>query len=78
MIQFKTKNSEYRVQVMAGKFHVTKLAAMNPESTFAAVGQTRISNRMRLEIGDRANFDGWYTSEVVSIQDSPPIKEGTC
>ena len=69
MIKFTTLNSEYSVEILDGKFHVTKTQALNPESTYMAVGQTHIAKRMRLEVGDRANFDGLSTSPVVRIAD---------
>ena len=73
MIQFKTKNSEYRVMLLHNKFHVTKIHELHPSSDME-FGQTRVSTKLRLEVGDRASFDSWSTSEVVSISDSPPVK----
>jgi hypothetical protein len=73
MIQFKTKNSEYRVLVLHNKFHVTKIFEMSPQDLYP-VGQTRVSTKMRLEVGDYASFDCWSTAEVVSLSDSSPVK----
>lgn len=73
MLIFTTKNSKYRVMFLHNTFHVTKIEVLNPDSTFTAVGQTFVSKRMRIEVGDRANFDGLSTSEVVSIADSAPL-----
>ncbi len=73
MIQFKTNNSEYRVMLLHNKFHITKIAEIRPFSSMT-VGQTRVSTKLRLEVGDYASFDSWSTSEVVSISDSPPVK----
>ena len=78
MIRFKTQNSEYRVMVLHGKFHVTKIAVINPDSTYMAVGQTHFSNRMLLQLGCCALFDDLHTSRVVWIADSHPVKEGIC
>ncbi len=73
MIVFTTENSKYRVMVLHGKFHVTKIEAIDPNSTYFAVGQTRTASRMRIEVGDRASFGDFSTSPVVSIEDSPPL-----
>lgn len=78
MIEFTTSNSRYRVMCLAGKFHVTKIEEINPESQFARVGQTFISDWMSLLVGQSARFQGLYTSTVTSIKDSPPCKEGVC
>jgi hypothetical protein len=69
MIRFTTKNSKYEVTIRDNHFHIKKYEATNPKSTYNAVGQTRISAQLHLEVGYPASFEGWSTSEVLNIED---------
>jgi hypothetical protein len=69
MIRFTTKNSKYEVTIQDNRFHIKKYEATNPDSTYNAVGQTRVSTEMYLEVGQPASFDMWSTSKVLKIED---------
>ena len=47
-------------------YHFSTL--LNPASMFNAVGQVRDSTYIKLGIGSPAQFDYWWTSEVVNIE----------
>lgn len=66
----KTLNSVYEVKPVDFYFEVTRLKdTSNGISTYNAVGQTRISTTMFVQVGQRARFDGWDTSEVIKVED---------
>ncbi len=65
-----TLNSVYEVKAVNNSFEITKLEdTSNGRSTYNKVGQTRVSPTMAVRVGDRARFDHWATSEVLSIED---------
>ena len=68
MLKITTLNSVYEVRHNGTVFQVKKVGELNPASMFNAVGQVRISTYMKLGIGSPAQFDYWWTSEVVNIE----------
>ena len=68
MLKITTLNSVYEVRHNGTVFQVKKVGELNPASMFNAVGQVRISTYMKLGIGYPAQFDYWWTSEVVNIE----------
>ena len=68
MLKITTLNSVYEVRHNGTVFQVKKTAELNPSSMFNAVGQVRDSTYMKLGIGSPAQFDYWWTSEVVNIE----------
>ena len=68
MLKITTLNSVYEVRHNGAVFQVKKTAELNPSSMFNAVGQVRNSTYMKLGIGYPAQFDYWWTSEVVNIE----------
>lgn len=63
-----TKNSAYRIEPEGARFRVTKIAAQNPLSTFMTVGEWKLTDRIEVQVGDYAEFDGWSTSRVMEIR----------
>ena len=68
MLKITTLNSVYEVRHNGTVFQVKKTGELNPSSMFNAVGQVRNSTYMKLGIGSPAQFDYWWTSEVVNIE----------
>ena len=68
VLKITTLNSVYEVRHNGTVFQVKKVGELNPASMFNAVGQVRISTYMKLGIGSPAQFDYWWTSEVVNIE----------
>ena len=68
MLKITTLNSVYEVRHNGTVFQVKKVGELNPASMFNAVGQVRNSTYMKLGIGSPAQFDYWWTSEVVNIE----------
>ena len=68
MLKITTLNSVYEVRHNGTVFQVKKVGELNPASMFNAVGQVRDSTYMKLGIGSPAQFDYWWTSEVVNIE----------
>ena len=63
---FETLNSVYRVQGAGDHFLVTKIREKS-ESSFNAVGQSRLSKAFTIAVGYPACFDGWQTSRVTKL-----------
>jgi hypothetical protein len=68
VLKITTLNSVYEVRHNGTVFQVKKTAELNPASMLNAVGQVRDSTYMKLGIGSPAQFDYWWTSEVVKIE----------
>ena len=68
VLKITTLNSVYEVRHNGTVFQVKKVGELNPASMFNAVGQVRNSTYMKLGIGSPAQFDYWWTSEVVNIE----------
>lgn len=65
----KTLNSIYEVKTVGDKFAVTRVEDISDGiSTYNKVGETRMSTSMFVTVGYRATFDGWGTSQVVSVE----------
>ena len=62
-----TKNSTYHVQPIGARFRITKIAAQNPQSTFMAVGEWKLTERIEIQVGEYAEFDGWRTTTVMEV-----------
>ena len=68
MLKITTLNSVYEIRHNGAVFQVKKVQELDPSSMYNAVGQVRDSTYMKLGIGFPAQFDYWWTSEVVNIE----------
>lgn len=65
----KTLNSIYEVKSVDRHFEITRMKDISEGiSKYNAVGQTRVSRHIYVMVGARADFDGWSTSEVISVE----------
>lgn len=67
-----TLNSIYAIRAEGQFFRITKVSPENVEPRYLKAGEVRFSSFILVEVGRSAEFDGWHTAEVVSVQEDEP------